>query len=673
VRRTPKSARLRTVPVSAPIAVALITSLPVRSQPEPEEPKWITLQPNGGFVSVDVEAEQESSSSKTSPGTLTTRRLYVAPSIGVGALGSIYHPDLLSYSLNIAPGYVYQATGLPGAMTSSSEFLQSYSVTGTILQLKPYSTTLFANAGHDILEYDFFNSVIADQRTWGANSGFREGPVPFTFSFQDSHQTINGLWQDTTYDQTTFNVHAHNDREQNATSDLTFLYGQSRQETGGGSPFVDSNSYSQVYATDTEYFGKNSLYSTIIYNQYSTAGSASGDLTPSFELHLEHTERLHSNYGYSFTRYDDDYSEFNQHYLHAGVQHSLYDSLTSSIDIHGNQLDSSANGGAGFSSQRGGATGSISYTKALSDWGRFTLGIASGYDVTSQTSSGSAIPVPMESHSVTSATPWFRLAQPRAAFINTVTADASHGFQTLTEGVDYFVDRTVDPWQITLNFASLNVQHLESSGSVTVLVTYDIDPNPSGTYTTVSFTLNARLDLFSGLLGFYTRLQRIQNHADTPGFVLENLHEIEGGTDFNWKGVKLNAKYLDRRSSLYVYNAKILSEGYSFKLDDENRAGVTLRQQWSEFPLQNESARYYDFLAHYEWQEPAIRMTCSAEGGLQRQRGFGLNQDLLVARLRFEWLVGKLNISLRYDYQDQEFNSESRVRHFAYLKLKRTF
>ena len=656
------------------LILAVAATSTARSQSaEQQEPRWFSMRWTDAYISLDAQGEQETVSSTQGGSATTTRRLYLAPSIGLGALGSVYHPDLFAFSLRAEPGYVWQQTGTPGALNTQNSFLQSYDFSGTVLQLKPYSTGVFANASHDIQEYDFFNSVVADQQTWGLNTGYRAGPVPVTLTYQDSHQDISGLTENTTFDQTSLNLHAHNDRNQNDATDLTFLHGQYSQMIGeSGDSFHDSSSYQQVNATDIEHFGKSTLSSSLLYNGLTSQNIPSQSVTPSAELRVDHTEHLHSSYGYIFSHYDDDVSEVDQNYLHAGVQHQLFESLTSALDVHGSESQNSADGSE-FNSKNGGVLASLDYTKGLGSWGRLSLGNAASYDLTEQSTMGATLAVPRESHSTSSANPQFRLNQPREILIIAVTADAAHGFQPLVQGLDYFVDQTVDPWQITVNFTSLTVQHLESSGSVTLLVSYDSIPNPSGTYSTVSDQFTARLDLFQGLAGFYSRWQRIQNHAGTPGFVLENLDELEAGADLSWRGLRLDAKYLKRVSSLYDYNSRTLSESYSRKVDGASTVGVNLRQQWSEYPNQNQSATYDDFLAHYDWRDVPLHLTVTAEGGLEHQRGLGLNQDLFTARLHIEWQMGKLNFHLGYDYQNQDFEGEIRARHFAYLRFRRNF
>jgi hypothetical protein len=653
--------------------LALTAAVFARGQePDQEEPRWMSLHWTDAYLTVNSEYEQESSGSSQSQ-NFESRRIYIAPAIGIGAMGSIYHPDLLTYSLRAEPGYVYQQIGSPGNMSSQNSILQSYNFTGTLLQLKPYSTELFANASHDIQEYDFFNSVVADQQTWGVSSGYRTGPAPTTISYQNSHQDISGLTANSIYDQSTVNLHSHSDRNNANSSDLTWQYGSFSQTSGqDGGTEVDNNSYHQVVATDSEHFGKATLNSTVTYSDLEASQSPSETVGPTLDLRVQHTDNFQSNYGYAFTHYDDDVSELNQHFLHAGVQHHLYESLTSTFDVHGSQSQNSSSGSE-LDAKSGGVLGGLNYTKRIGHWGRFTLGNTFEYDLTDQTSTGGTISVPQESHTTTAATPQFRLTQPREIDIVSVTSDAAHGFVPLLEGADYSVDKTVDPWQVTVNFASLNIQHLESSGSVTVLITYDAVANPSGNYTTTSDQLSARLDLFEGMLGIYSQLQWTENSTDVAGFVLENLTEWQSGVDFQWKGLRLDAKYLDRESSLYTYNSKTLSESYTIKVDGASRIGVDLRQQWSEYPEQNQSAQYQDYLIHYEWRELLLHITWTVEGGLQRQHGLGLNQDLITARTRLEWNMGKLKSSLGYDYQNQDFNGETRIRNFAYLRLRRDF
>src|SRR5215469_6042677 len=175
-----------------------------------EEPRWLTLRPGESYLSLDAEGQQQTASAG-SGGKTTAQQIYLAPAIGIGLDGSLYHPDLLSFSLRPEFQYVWQQTRFDnGSPSDQTSWLPNGTGTLTLLQTKPYFTTLSLSGAHDIHQYDFFNSATEDLRMWGVNTGYRTGPVPVTVGFQQSELDSDGLSQHSVFHQTTLNLHAHN-------------------------------------------------------------------------------------------------------------------------------------------------------------------------------------------------------------------------------------------------------------------------------------------------------------------------------------------------------------------------------------------------------------------------------------------------------------------------------
>lgn len=650
----------------------LIVTLAAAGYDLPEEPRWLTIRPSESYLSLDAEGQLQTSSAG-SGGSTTAQQIYLAPAIGIGFDGSVYHPDLLSFSLRPEFQYVWQQTrfdnGQPGEVTS---WLPDGTGTFTLLQTKPYFTTFSLSGAHDIHQYDFFNSATEDFRLWSVNTGYRTGPVPVTVGFQQSELDSDDLSQHSVFNQTTLNLHAHSDRADNNMTDLSYQYGQfDRELTSSGQTFQDNSDYQYLTLTDQEHFGKSSLNSTLLYNQMESDNGGSQQLNLALDYGIQHTENFRSLYDYSFTRYSDDMSDAMDNYVRAGVEHQLYESLTSAIDVHGIDSHSSSTGSE-LDVDTIGSTSTESYCKRFGTWGRLTIGNAANYETTEVHSVGTQLYVAREAHTVTAANSFFRLKVPRDTSILGVTGDLNHGLQPLIEGVDYTVDSTVDPWQITIQFTSLTVQALETANSsVKVLVSYNVIPNPTGSYSSLADQFQLRLDFFNQLFGVYSRINYIQNYTHMPGLVLENLSEFEAGADFSWRGLYLNGNYTDRDSSFYSYRAVNTSEGYSFRLPENAGLGVDLHQQWSTYSP-NQKIDYYDIMAHFDWQ-PAPHLNWKIEGGIQHQRGGGADQDLGVARTYLEWAQGRIRANLGYEYQGRDLSGQTLQSHFIYLRLRRYF
>jgi hypothetical protein len=626
--------------------------------------------PQFKYFKMDVEAEQAHQSSTGAAVQTRTERLYLSPAVGITWDYFIYHPDLLNFSILFEPGYVWQESGPSGALTEENHVLLNGNLSATLLQLKPYTTTIFANASHNTHQYDFFNTVTEDSKGWGVNSGYAAGPVPVTISVAQTYRESSGFSYDYTSDETVLNLHAQSERKHQDITDFSYQFSDYKSTTvGSGQNYADSSIFHYITLNDTEHFRKSILSSSLLFQDTDANGLTSDDLNLSLNYNLEHNPNLHSVYDYAFSWYSTDAGDSIQHYGRVGLQHQIYESLASAIDVHGSTVMSDFSGST-LDLVTVGTTASLNYTKRLSSSVRLNLSDTVNYDVTDQTSSGPALLIPNESHQLVSGV-WVRLNQPRIIAIIQVTTDAAHGNQPLTENVDYYVDRTRDPWQIQISPFSIIIK----SGDI-VLVTYTVQPNPSGNYSTLSDQAQIRLDLWNGLLGVYGRYLFTQNYTNSPGFVLEDVREVQAGADFSWKRLRLDANYTDRKSSFYDYTYYTLTESYTTREIRNSTFSVDLHQRWNFYPgsgtNQSYEVTYYDAMLRYDWH-PVTPVDWSAEAGYEWQRGHEQDQDLFVIRSYLNWNVGKLDVHLGYEYQDQKYVEQSRDRHYVFLRLKRSF
>src|SRR5690242_19426479 len=109
-----------------------------RAFEEPEESSWLTFRRSEGYLSLDAAAEQDNSGSSKG-GNTTVNRIYLDPVLGIGVDGSLYHPDLLSFSLKPEFQYVWQQVGsVGGSASTTTSWMPGGTGTFTWLQTKPY-------------------------------------------------------------------------------------------------------------------------------------------------------------------------------------------------------------------------------------------------------------------------------------------------------------------------------------------------------------------------------------------------------------------------------------------------------------------------------------------------------------------------------------------------------
>jgi hypothetical protein len=636
---------------------------------QPEEPP-LTM-PQVKYLKMDVEAEQINYRSQQGAGSSKSQRLYLAPGVGIGWNYFLYHPDLLTYSLLFEPGYVWQESGAPGQMSQTDMLVLNGNFTATLLQLKPYATTFTYSRSHDDVHYDFFNSATVDTERWGAISGYREGPVPVVVTFDHSQTDSSGLNFDSTSKQTTVSLQAQNSRRKEDLTELNYQFTQYDSVSSDAvQSFGDSSTAHHLSVNDTEHFNTSSLASSLFYDHIEGSDETPSDsVNLSLDYSWQHTPRLRSFYGYSFSDYSTDGADSMNNSARAGLQHQLYDNLTSMVDVTGAKASSDS-----FGSQLDlysvGTDASVDYSKRLGDWGHLSLGDSASYSLTHQDSSGGELLVPNESHAVPLNYIFF-LTQPRA--VTFVSLTETTGAITYVRGSDYDVITTTDPWQIQIYSTGPN--HLAQNQ--TVKANYIVQPNPTGSYSTFNNGTEIRLDFWQQRAGIYARYNFSENRSDSPGFVFDNIREFQAGTDLNWHRLRLAANYTDHKSSLNDYQSIALSEGYTLLASAKNSASVDFHQQWSTYPGQGtnsptQNARYYSFTGRYTWH-PVSAFSWDNQVGYEIQHGAGLDQDLITANSYLSWFIGKLDFRLGYEFENQKYPTETRDRNFVFLRMRRNF
>jgi hypothetical protein len=210
-------------------------------------------------------------------------------------------------------------------------------------------------------------------------------------------------------------------------------------------------------------------------------------------------------------------------------------------------------------------------------------------------------------------------------------------------------------------------------------VTYTVQSNPSGSYSVLADNSEIRLGFWNGRADVYVQYNLTANQASSSEFVLQNENEFEAGADFSWRRLSLSGNYTDNISTLYDSRMYNLSESYMLVASARTRAGVNLGQQWDNYSFnggssgtQNQNSTFYNFMFTFEWH-PAFNLNWNTEAGLQRTLGNEENQNLLAVRSYLNWTVGKLEMHLGYEYENQNYTSQTMNRNYAFVRIRRNF
>jgi hypothetical protein len=626
--------------------------------------RWLTLQQWSAFTEMDVEAERDSQTIGNS--RFTSEQLYLAPTLGLKVDGSIYHPNLFQFDLSGQGGYIQQTltTSQSGQTSSTTDtsYLQNYAVSATFLRNQPYAATFTATKIHSFEELDIFNQLVVDTQTYGGRVGYSEGPVPFSLSLQHTDENESGLLYNNVFTQDNLAFQASNDRKDAGSTQFSYNAGQYTEQA---SSYSEQETYQYGTLTDLEKWGADDrfkLSSLAFYDQEINTNNPSQNVVVQENLTAQHTPDLKSFYNYNFNDDSQGTSEAMTQFLEAGLQHQLYQSLSSEVDLQGTLEDATAPGSTSTDTIYG-IHNSETYIKRLGDWGRLTLGSSVLYDLEEENNSGGVTPVTGEHVTVNDST-YAYLSQPLVISIQQVTDTT--GSHVYIEGIDYTT--------ITSGFLT-GIRRVISSPNLTnsavVLVNYTVESQPSGSINTLNDQFQVRLDLFNGLLGLYSGLNSIKNYTKQD-FVLDNEVDMLSGVDASWHWLKAGGSYETRDSNLITYNTLSLYQTATFQPAERSTISINGTEQWSTYPV--EHLQSTDYVATTKASQELTRdLNVSAELGIRNDEGGFLNQTLFAARADIHYKIGKIFLSLDYQFNEQSSPGQVLERNFFSFKLKRDF
>lgn len=629
-----------------------------------DETHWLTLKNPNFFTEMDVESESVSES--VGGQKYTSYRLYLAPTAGLDLSGSIYHPNLLQFNLSGQGGYISDDVTVRSDGTKSTShqdnFLQNYNLDLLFLSGKPYAAGFTAIRTHNFEELDAFNQAIVDSESYAGHMGYTAGPVPFTVAVKHLDETESGIQYNSTYKQDDVALSAQNSRTNGSTT-FSYNFGHYNENTAGATL---NESYQYGNLLDSERFGRdNHLDTSANFNQQSSDSSQSGtirNVTLQENLILRNNQHWDSFANYNFDDYYADPAETYTHYVTVGAHNQLFQSLSSEFDLHGSLQDASAPGSTASASMYG-IGNSETYNKQLGDWGRLTLGNVVRYDLQHEDNAGATVSIFGEQHVLKDGTPVF-LTQPLVTAVTRVTDPT--GSRIYIKGVDYTDFQAGQLTQIERIPTSLSL-----TNGATVLVNYIVQSQPSGSYTTFTEECQVRLDLFNGLLDVYSGLGSVANHSTAP-FVLENTFNTQSGADFTWHWLRAGGDYETESGNLIKYNALSAYQTGTWQASSTGAVSVNGRERWAQYPQEHMNVDDYTLTTRFTDQF-GRRLTFSVEAGIWNEQGGPMAQTLLTAGTQVKYNIGKLFLSLAYQFNQQDTISGENLRNFVSFTARRDF
>ncbi len=626
-------------------------------------------------VGLEVEGNMEKRTVTKSNQTATREVLYAVPTLGLGLEGSFYHPNFLEYHLDTQDGVGWQESsfsGLGGGTRSGPLFLQRYDGGIAILKEKPYAANLFAAKERTTRDYDFFSRATVDTQRYGGHAGYTAGLVPVRVSATRSAEDITGLIRPSRLDETAVSLAASPERGSENQTEFSYTLDEfTRRETG---LYTQEGINHSVNLLDTESFGQKDwiqLNSSLNYNQLDSTTRSdlrsvtrlpTSNFTSHEHLRLKHSKELESDYNYSFNQRSAGAVESDGHSASATVRHQLYESLTSTLDVHG-QTVSSGGEGTALDTTGYGLGLNENYTKRLGKGSRLTLGCSWLLDREQRETLGELVFVTAESHTLKDGVTTV-LNQPRVEGASLRVTDSS-GTLPYRELLDYRVLGRGEQTEIQ------RVPGGTIPNGGTVLVDYVALAQPSDSFTTLAQRFNFRLDLLGDRLGLFGRLSFVDYYGG-KSLILQEIVDQVVGLDLTAGWLRAGAEYEDFQSNLSPYTAVRLFQNLSVEPYEGSTFSLDVGETWSRFPEDGRKLTTYHFIGRSRLRLTS-HLSINAEGGVRVQQGEGYDQTLNTARADLDFHYGKLVVQAGYEFQDENYLGELRERHFFFLRAKRSF
>jgi hypothetical protein len=566
--------------------------------------------------------------------------------------GSVYHPNLLSYSLQTRLGLQQQEDGqsLSHGLVADLHFLAD------LLKEKPYSLSLYTNHGEDYLDSDLFDTGRVRETDLGGFGYWDNALAPLTLSARKS-------WRETERDGLQSYEEAlvlsgglaRSSPDRSAWTRLDYVYSDFDRRFGG--LFAQEGRSHDLRLANRFGFGagKNSSLSSTLYylNLAGTLDSETLDLTEALEL--QHPLGLSSRYYYNLRGSRTPQAQSLSHRGELELQHRLYESLVTTLRGRGQLTAAADYRQAGLAPSldlayrkkiRGGYL-SLSYDLAAS-WDR-------------RESSSAQTGVLDETHTLTDGRLEL-LAYPEVDPGSVVVTDTA-GAVTYVPGVDYELLMIGDRTQLRRIFSGVIGNGQE------VLVDYLTSSGGSFEQLALSQTAGTRLELFEEALGLYYRYHR--NRQPQEETSLDRLDQHLLGISLDLAPVSLGAEYEHYGSALLPYDGLRFQQGLSLPIGGRSLLTVQGAQSFLRLRETGAMQNQLELQAQYGLALGSFA-TLSAAAGYRRQAETGAPVLFLwTAKAGLGFRRGALSASLDYELRVSDTSGTGNWNHTARLSLAR--
>ncbi|MBL4809684.1 MAG: hypothetical protein JKY43_06460 [Phycisphaerales bacterium] len=503
--------------------------------------------------------------------TKTVENLF-RESLGITTEAFIGDPNLISLDLNVNFRLSQESidSDTLSNETRTSESVSEYDVSALILGRSKTPLTIYSRRSQVLLDRQFADSLDSISTEHGVrlllNSDFL--PQQFQYFHREQIQTGRFSGTDSEIIQDSF---AWQGRIR-ATNGHRFWWDYTLSIVDEAGQILAPNSFTKhdAFINHTYDFGADSQHSIrSAFRIYQESGLFPVDRYRLDEtLRLAHSKTFETKYVYLFDQQKRRLSDQTTHRGVASFRHDLFDSLTTSGEIGASMLSISE---GNFESTQYFGNLALKYQKKVPK-GVIHASANVNYNHQSDGERGASIFITDEPYSF-GPSGIITLARRNIVSASIVITDLP-GLIIYLEGADYTVRVLGDSIEIT------RVLGGAIAGGQSVLITYQIGPEPENTTDTLGFGTTVRYRFVDGpLRGLspYVRYRNQTQNRSVIGLVAFQENEFDDlivGVDYDLGHVSLTAEYQIHDSTLSPFNTIRFEGRYNNRINNKNSISI---------------------------------------------------------------------------------------------------
>lgn len=543
-------------------------------------------------------------------------------------------------------------TGSGGSGNSTSYgIVTEYDLSASLLPKSFLPTTYWARRDESFINRTFAALLRSTSTEYGASVTVASPQVPTTLRVYRSETTQSSLNGAPTLRLSQDNVDLTSQWfiDDHQRLSLTYQFTAAQQSDPNNDVVTTDThrlSIDHVYAFDAN--NRDTLTSRLdYYTQEGTYPYERFRIDESLRLH--HTDRFETFYNYSYSEQSSETSATSTHSGSAGFQHRLFESLNTVGRVQASQTSQSAGGG----SEGYGADISSTYSKRTAI-GRLT--ITGNLGMTDTAYGAGTAPQQIINEPYVFVDPLPIRINRQNIRPDSIVVFNSTGVIRYLEGIDYTVDAQAQFVEIRRVLGG-NISNGDS-----VLISYEVDPQPAYDSGTTFYGIGVRFDfdeatMLNGLgiyANYYHQEQSLRSRGGILTLIPDNTTVTSVGAEYRiWK-LRFIAEQEWRESTISPENSLRFEARYDDRFSNRSALTLTAAQVFTEFPNDNSRADYFLLSARYTYDLTRnLRATLGAEYRNDNDSRFGSTLGLQEqAELRWRFRQTEVYIQVRHSFLD---------------------